>query len=148
VTALAENKRAFFDYEILEKYEAGIELLGIEVKSVRAGRMNIQNAYATVRGVEVWLLNADIPAYQPKNAPAGYESTRSRRLLLHRSEIESLIGKIKEKNLTLLPLRVYIKGRRLKIELGLGRHKKKVDKRETIKKREVSKDIARVLKRG
>lgn len=146
--SLAKNKRAFFDYEILEKYEAGIELLGIEVKSVRAGRMNIQNAYANVRGMEIWLLNADIPAYQPKNAPAGYESTRSRRLLLHKAEIETLIGKIKEKNLTLLPLRVYNKGRRLKIELGLGRHKKKVDKREAIKKREVKKDIARVLKRG
>lgn len=144
--ALAENKRAFFDYEILEKYEAGIELLGFEVKSVRAGRANIQNAFAIVRGGELWLVNADIPAYQPKNAPPGYEPTRPRRLLLHREEIKSLIGKIKEKGLTILALKMYNKGQKLKVELGLGRHKKKSDKRETIKKREVQREIRRTLK--
>lgn len=147
MTALAQNKRASFDYEILEKYEAGIELFGFEVKSVRAGRANIQNAFAIVRGGELWLVNAEIPAYQPKNAPKDYAPDRPRRLLLHREEIKSLIGKIKEKGLTILALKMYNKGQKLKVELGLGKHKKKSDKRETIKKREVKKYIARALKR-
>lgn len=144
---IAENKRAFFDNEILEKYEAGIELFGFEVKAAKDGRMNIQNAHAIIRGGEMWLVNSEIPAFQPKNAPAEYDTSRARRLLLHRGEIDTLIGKIKEKGLTLLPIRVYIKNQRLKIELGLARRKKKVDQREAIKKREVEREMRRTLKK-
>jgi len=143
--AISENRKAYFDYQILEKFEAGIELRGFEVKAIKTGRINISGSYAMVKDNQIWLLNADIPPYQPKNTPKDYDSKRSRRLLLTRKEINYLIGKIKQK-LTLLPLRVYTKGRRIKIELGLGRGKKKYEKREAIKKREIKKEIQRTLK--
>ncbi len=140
---ISTNKRAYFDYTILETYEAGIELSGQEVKSVKNGRINLSGSYAIIQNNQAWLLNADIPAYQPKNAPAAYAPKRTRRLLLHKSEIANLIGKTKEKGLTLLPLKVYIKGQKIKVEIGLGKSKKKADKRETIRKRETSKEIRR-----
>ncbi len=142
----AVNKRAKFDYEILETYEAGIELRGFEVKAIRSGRMNLAGSYAVVKDNQLWLLNADIPPYQPKNTPADYNSKRSRRLLLRKEEIKELIGRTHEKGLTLLPLKVYNKGRFIKIEIGLGRHKKKADKREAIKKRDTEREIRRTLK--
>lgn len=145
---LASNKRARFDYEILDTYEAGIELRGHEVKSAKSGRMNLIGAFALIRGNEAWLLNASIPPYQPKNAPPGYDPERSRRLLLKRAEIRELTGKTAEKGLTLVPLRAYTKRALVKLELGLGRHKKKADKRETIKKRVAAREIARAIKRG
>ncbi len=132
---LAENRRARFDYAILETYEAGIELLGTEVKSIKSGRMSLGGSYAVLRGGEAWLLNADIPPYQPKNAPPDYDPKRSRRLLLHHSEIKNLMGKLHEKGLTLFPLRAYLQKGFIKIELGLGRSRKKSDKRELLKKR-------------
>ncbi|MBI2639873.1 MAG: SsrA-binding protein SmpB [Candidatus Sungbacteria bacterium] len=140
------NRRALFDYEILETYEAGVELYGFEVKAVKTGHVNIAGSYIVVRGGEAWLLNASIPPYQPKNTPPDYDETRSRKLLLHKSEIRELIGKSAQKGLTLIPLRVYDKKSRIKIEFGLGRHKKKHDKRETIKEREAGREIERGLK--
>ncbi len=139
---LAENRRARFDYDISETIEAGIELLGHEVKSVRSGQMNIAGSHALIRGGEAWLLNATIPAYQPLNAPENYDPKRTRRLLLKKEEIKSLVGKIKEKY-SLIPLRAYAKNNRIKIELGLGRPRKKYDKRELLKKRTMEGEMRR-----
>lgn len=133
---LSENRRGRFDHEILETFEAGLVLIGQEVKSVKAGRMVIAGSYAAVRKGEVWLIGAQIPSYQEKNSPPDYDPTRSRKLLLNKSEINNLFGKLNEKGLTLIPLRVYIKKRLLKLELGLGRSRKAHDKRAHLKKRE------------
>ena len=138
---ITTNKRAYFDYNILEAYEAGIELKGFEVKSIKTGRINLAGAYAIIRDNQAWLINADIPAYQPKNAPIDYDSKRTRRLLLKKSEIKNLIGSIVEKGLTLMPLKVYTKNRKVKIEIGLGKSRKKKDKRELIKKREAKREM-------
>ncbi|MDI6717854.1 MAG: SsrA-binding protein SmpB [Patescibacteria group bacterium] len=148
---LSENKKAYFDYEILERFEAGIELTGQEVKSIRAGRINLSGSFIVIRNEEVWLLNVDIPPYQPKNAPENYDSKRTRRLLLKKQEIKHLIGKMQEKTLTLIPLRVYTKsglkeppyGRKIKIEIGLARSRRKADKRESIRKRDINREIRR-----
>lgn len=145
---LAVNRRAQYDYEILQTYEAGIELHGFEVKAVKMGRMTLAGAFAVIRVGEAWLLNASIPPYQQKNTPEGYDPSRSRRLLLHKKEIKELIGSSIQKGLTIVPLRVYSKRNRVKILIGLGRHKKKGDKRETIKKREAEREIARDARRG
>lgn len=131
-----ENKRAHFDYEILETFEAGLELLGTEVKSVKNGRMNLSSTYVLIRGGEAYLFNADIPPYQPKNAPKDYDPTRTRRILLTAKEIKYLTGKIEEKGLTLVPLKVYTKHQRIKVLVGLAKSRKEHDKREAIKKRE------------
>jgi SsrA-binding protein len=141
---IATNKRAYFDYEILETYEAGIELRGFEVKSIKTGRINLAGSYAIIRNNQAWLLNADIPPYQPKNTPEDYDSKRTRRLLLKKSEIKNLIGRIQEKGLTLVPLKVYTKHQKVKVEIGLGKSRKKADKRELIKKREVEREIKRM----
>jgi len=137
------NKRAYFDYEILETFEAGIELRGFEVKAIKSGRINLAGSYAIIRNNEVWLLNADIPPYQPKNTPADYDTKRTRRLLLRKIEIKNLIGRVQEKGLTLVPLKVYTKdgNGKIKIEIGLGRSLKKADKRELLRKREVRREI-------
>ena len=148
VKPLSENRRARFDYDIIDTYEAGIELKGFEVKSVTSGRGNLTGAYAIVRGGEVWLLNMEIPPYQPANMPSDYDSTRTRRLLLKKEEIKVLTGKIKERGLTLIPLKLYSKNRRIKIALGLGKAKKKYDKREAIKKRETEREIRRQMRKG
>ncbi len=132
---LSENRRARFDYEVLETFEAGIELLGTEVKSAKESRVNLSGSHAVIRGGEAWLLNADIPPYQPKNAPEDYDPKRTRRLLLHQSEIKSLTGKLHEKGLALVPLLAYLKNGLIKIELGLAKSRKKRDKREVLKKR-------------
>ena len=142
------NRRARFDYEILQTYEAGIELFGHEVKSIKTGRINLAGSYAVIRANAPWLLNASIPSYQAKNTPADYDPERSRRLLLHKSEIKELIGASAQKGLTIVPLKVYTKGNRVKVLIGLGRHKKKGDKRETIKRREAERDIERETKGG
>ncbi len=141
---LAENRRARFDYDILEKYEAGLELSGQEVKSAKGGRMNLAGAYAVIRGGEAWLLNAHIPPYQPKNAPADYDPARTRRLLLRREEIKDLLGRLHEKGLSLLPLRAYVKRGLVKLELGLGRSRKSKDKREVLKKRSAEREMRRI----
>ena len=140
------NKKAYFDYEILDTYEAGIELMGNEVKSIKTGHVGLTGAYVLIRNNEAYLLNADIPPYQPKNTSADYDPQRTRRLLLRKEEIKELVGKTHEKGLTLVPLKLYNKGRRIKLEIGLARGKKKSDKRETIRKREVDREINRALK--
>jgi len=142
----ADNRRATFNYEILEKFQAGLVLNGQEVKSIKSGRINLAGAYVIVREGELYLLGATIPPYQPKNAPTGYNSERSRKLLLNRKEIQYLIGKVKERGLTLVPLRVYNVKAKLKLEFGLGKGKKQHDKREKIKKREAEREIHRALK--
>lgn len=143
---ISVNRRAYFDYEIFETYEAGIELLGFEVKSVKTGRINLAGSFAVIKNGKPQLLNATIPPYQPKNAPVDYDPTHSRHLLLHKSEIKELIGAISQKGLTIVPLKVYIKHNRVKVLIGLARHKKKGDKRELIKKRETKREIERVIK--
>ena len=141
----AENRKARFDYETLETYEAGIELLGFEVKAIRAGRINLVGGFVIPRGRELWLTNVSIPAYQPSNTPRDYDPERSRRLLLHKSEIATLIGKSRESRLTLIPLRVYSKDRRIKVLIGVARKKRKGDKREAIKRRDIDREVRRTL---
>ncbi len=142
----AENRKARFDYEIIEKFEAGIELLGSEVKSVRGGQMSLEGAFVIVRGGEAFLINANIPPYQPKNAGADYDPLRNRKLLLTKKEIAELAGSGKNKSLTIVPISVYNKGRKIKVEIALVKGKKKFDKRESIKKRDTERDIRRTLK--
>lgn len=142
----AENRKARFNYEILDKYEAGIELLGIEVKSVRAGRMSLEGAFVVVRGREVFLINANIPPYQVNNSPKDYDPLRNKKLLLTKKEIAILGGSEKNKSLTIVPISVYNKNRKIKIEIAVVKGKKKQDKRETIKKRETDREIRREYK--
>jgi len=139
----AENRKARFDYEILEKYETGIELLGTEVKSVRGGHMSLEGSFAIIRGGEAFLVNANIPPFQPKNAPKDYDPLRNRKLLLTKKELAKLAGSEKNKSLTIVPLTVYNKGRKIKVSVALSKGKKKFDKRETIKKRETDREIRR-----
>jgi len=146
MAVLAENKKAYFNYEILEKFEAGIVLIGQEVKSIKLGRINLLGSYVILRGGEAYLVNANVPPYQPKNLLTEYDSMRPRKLLLKKSEIQYLIGKSEQKGLTLIPLRVYTKKGKIKLEFGIGKGRKKVDKKELIKKREIEKDIKRELK--
>lgn len=142
----AENRKARFDYEILEKYEAGIELLGMEVKSVRAGRVSLEGAFVVVRGGEVYLLNSNIPPYQPKNAPKDYDPLRNRKLLLTKKEIDKLAGGEKNKSLTIVPMSVYNKNRKIKVEIAQVKGKKTHDKRQSIQKRETDREIRRELR--
>lgn len=142
----AENRKARFEYEILEKYEAGIELLGTEVKSVRGGRMSLEGSFAIIRGGEAFLVNANIPPFQPKNAPKDYDPLRNRKLLLTTKEIAELAQSEKNKSLTIVPLAVYNKGRKIKVSVALSKGKKKFDKRETIKKRETDRELRREYK--
>ncbi|MDP3727314.1 MAG: SsrA-binding protein SmpB [bacterium] len=146
MAVLATNRRAEFDYEILEPYEAGIELYGFEVKSLRAGRGELAGAFVIIRGGEAWLVNVSIPPYQNANTPADYDPARPRRLLLHRRELEELIGKSAQKGLTLAVLRIYTKGPRIKVGFGLARRRKKQDERERIREREDKRKIDRALK--
>lgn len=143
---LAVNRRATFDYEILETFEAGLSLIGTEAKSIRAGRANLAGAFVVLRGGEAFLVNADIPPYQNANAPSGYDPARARRLLLHRRELNTLIGAAKQKGLTLVAIRLYTKGPRIKLAFGLCRRKKPHDRRERIREREDRKNISRAMR--
>jgi len=145
---IVENKKAYFNYEILEKFQAGIVLAGHEVKSIKTGKLGLKGAFIVIKGEEVFLIGANIAPYQPKNVPRDYNPQRPRKLLLKKIEIKKLIGKAKEKGLTMIPLRVYTDKRKIKLEFGIVRGKKKFDKREKIKKREVEREIERILKRG
>lgn len=138
------NRRARHDYHLEETYEAGLQLLGSEVKSLRAGRASLQDAYAKVRGGEVWLVNMHIAPYE-QAGPFNHDPLRPRKLLLHRSEIRRLVGKVKERGYTLVPLRVYFRRGLAKVELALARGKKQYDKRADIRKREAQRQIARAL---
>lgn len=141
----ADNKKAFFNYEILEEYEAGIVLSGAEVKSIREGKISLKEAFATIRGGEVWLTNAHISPYKPAHQE-GYEPTQSRKLLLSKAEIAKIIGQVESTNLTLIPLSVYGKNRRIKVKIGLAKGKKKYDKKEVLKKRDIERETQRELK--
>jgi SsrA-binding protein len=139
----AENRKARFNYEFSEKYEAGIELLGLEVKAIRTGRLSLEGAFVLIRGGEAYLINATIAPYQAENTPKDYDSMRNRRLLLTKEEIKKLLGSEKNKSLTIVPVSVYNKGKKLKVEIALAKGKKKYDKRENIKKRETDREIRR-----
>jgi SsrA-binding protein len=142
---VASNRRARFDYEILDTFEAGIELRGPEVKSLRAGKASLNEAYAMLRGGEAFLVNAHINPYEQ----AGRENPdprRERRLLLHKREIQRLQGQVAERGRTLVPLALYFRGGRAKVELALARGKRRFDKRETIRRREEEREVARALR--
>ena len=144
--SLAENKKARFDYQILHAYEAGIELKGFEVKAIKSGRINLSGSFVVPKGEELFLLNADIPPYQPLNTPKEYDQKRSRRLLMTKKEIKEILGKAKNDRLTIVPLKVYNKRGLVKIEVALAKPKKSYDKRETTRKRESEREIERTLK--
>jgi len=145
MTTFGENRKARFDYEILETLSAGLELVGSEVKSIRAGKISLAGSFVGVRGKEAFLIGADIPPYQPKNTSPDYDSTRSRKLLVTKSELEKLATAEGTKGLTIVPLSVYNKGRFIKLDLAIAKGKKKFDKRESIKKRDVERDLKRTL---
>jgi len=146
VKVLAENKKAYFNYQILEKFEAGISLIGQEVKSIKTRGVNLAGSYVVIKDSEAFWIGAKISPYQPKNLPPDYNPERSRKLLLKKSEIKKLIGKSKQKGLTLISLRIYTKDGKIKLEFGIAKGLKKVDKRELIKKREVERELKRELK--
>ncbi len=146
--SLIENKKARFDYEILEQFEAGLELLGGEVKSLRARRGSLEGARVIIRGSEAFLVGATIPLYQPNNPTARHDEDRTRKLLLTKYEIDRLAGLESQKGLTMVPLSVYSKGNKLKLSLAVVRGKKKYDKRQKIQKREASREAHRELKRA
>jgi SsrA-binding protein len=145
VAVISENKKAYYNYEILEKFEAGLVLIGQEVKSIRSGRINLAGSYVTLKDNEAFLVGCNIPPYQPKNTPSDYNQGRSRKLLLKKAEIKYLTGKSKQKGLTLVPLKVYTKKGKIKLEFGVAKGKKKADKRESIKKREADRKIRGAL---
>jgi len=142
---IVTNRKALRDYEIFDKREVGIELKGSEVKSIRAGKINLADAYAVVDGGEVYLKNLHISPYE-FSSDTDYNPTRERKLLLHKREIKKLFGATMEKGFTLIPLRIYFKGPWVKIELGTARGRKKYDKREEIAKKEARRDIERAHK--
>jgi SsrA-binding protein len=143
--ALADNRKALFDYEVIKRFTAGLELIGTEVKAIREGKINLRGAFVAVRGSEAFLVGADIPAYQAKNAPAEYDATRARKLLLTKDEIQELAEAEAQKGLTIVPLSVYNKGRFLKADIAIARGKKLFDKRQAIKKRDTERDLKRSL---
>lgn len=142
---IAENRRARHDYELLERFEAGIVLTGTEVKSLRAGQVQLAHAYGDVRGGEVWLVGASIAEYSQGNV-ANHAPERDRKLLLHAREIDSLFGQVREKGHTIVPTRLYFKNGRIKVELAVARGKVLIDKRRDIAKRDATRQIERELK--
>lgn len=141
--SLVYNKKIGMDYEILETFEAGIELLGLEVKSLRNKQGSLLGSHITIRGGEAFIISSNIPAYQEKNTPKDYNPERNRRVLLTKSEIQKLASIEKKNGLTIIPVSVYNKGKKIKVEIAIVRGKKKYDKRESIKKRDVDRDIRR-----
>ncbi|MBU1167191.1 SsrA-binding protein SmpB [Patescibacteria group bacterium] len=145
---LAKNKRARFDYHILENFEAGLVLEGQEVKSIRDKNVSLKGSYVTIRNNEAYLINAHISPYKHAGQLTDYDPTRTRKLLLTKKEIKSLIGQLKQKGLTLVPISLYSRKRRIKLEFGLGKGKKDYDKRQDIQKREDTRKILQKLKRS
>ncbi len=143
---LIQNKKVHFNYEVMEKFDAGIELFGYEVKSLRNKRGSLDGSRVIVRGDEAFLIGANISAFQPKNTPKSYDPRRIRKLLLNKKEIDELSGKEHQKGLTIMPISLYTKGRNIKLSLGVARGKKKYDKREDIKKRDTQRDVVREMK--
>ena len=153
MATLVQNKKIGLDYEILEKYEAGIELLGTEVKAVRGHHGSFEGSYVVIRGGEAFLMNSEIPPYQPNNlssnasgkagGSSAYDSRRSRKLLLSKKELHELAALESKKGLTVVPVSMYSKGRKLKLEIAVVRGKKKYDKRQDMKKKQTERDISR-----
>jgi SsrA-binding protein len=146
IKPIAENRRARHDYHLLDRFEAGLVLTGTEVKSLRDARVSLAQSYADVRDGEIWLIGAHIDEYAQGNV-ANHEPERDRKLLLHRREIDSLIGQVNEKGLTIVPTRMYFKGGRVKLELAVARGKEQRDKRRDIAKRDAQRDIERAMSR-
>jgi len=144
---IATNRRARHEFEILETFEAGLVLRGTEVKSLRAGQVNFKDSYATVKHDEMWLLGCHIPTYS-HGTDANHDPERDRKLLLHRKEITRLVGKVAERGLTVVPLKLYFKDGRAKIEIGLARGKKLHDKRATLRERESRREMDKATKVG
>jgi SsrA-binding protein len=145
IKIVATNRKATHDYSIEDRFEAGIALLGTEIKSMRAGQANLREGYVQVRGDELWLVNTHIAPYDPAGRE-GHDPLRPRKLLLHRKEIIRLLGRVQERGYTIIPLKIYLKNRRAKVEIALARGKRQYDKRETIAKREAGRQIERALK--
>ncbi len=145
VKLIAQNKKARYDYEILSTHEAGLVLVGTEIKSIREGRIQLKDGFARIEGNEAFLHEVYIAPYS-NAGPFNHEPTRPRKLLLHKREIRRLYGKVQEKGLSLIPLRVYLKNSRAKVELGLGKGKRKYEKREAIKRKDAKREIQRTLR--
>lgn len=146
MTTIIQNRKAYFDFEILDTLEAGLVLHGYEAKGVRAKKAKLEGAYVIVRGGEAYLVGASITAYQPANTPKSYDSERPRKLLLSKKELALLENKTETAGLTAVAVRLYNKGQKIKLEIAIARGKKKQDKRESIKARDVKRDIERTLK--
>ncbi|WOB43169.1 SsrA-binding protein SmpB [Thermoleptolyngbya oregonensis NK1-22] len=144
---VAENRQARFEYDILETFEAGIELVGTEVKSVRAGKANLRDGFALIRNGEVWLHNVHISPHDTASQYFNHDPRRTRKLLMHRQEIRKLIGKVEQQGLTLVPLKMYLKRGWVKISLALARGKKLHDKREDLKQKQAKREMQRAMKR-
>ncbi len=145
---IADNRKARFEYEILETFEAGIELKGTEVKSIRAGRVNLGDGFANLRNGEVILMNVHVSPHNTTSNYFNHDPRRPRRLLMHRAEIRRLVGKVEQQGLTLIPLKLYLKRGWVKVLLGLARGKRLHDKREDLKRKQDKRDMARAMKRG
>ncbi len=143
---LATNKRAYFDYEIKDTFEAGVMLKGYEVKSIKTGHVSLKESFVTVKGSELYLTNAHIPLYQHAGLVPNYDPTRPRKILIKKAEIKHLIGKVRIQGLTLVPIKLYTKRRFIKLQFGIGKGKKEFDKREKIKKKDDQRKIERMLK--
>ena len=139
----AVNKKATFNYQIVETYEAGIVLFGFEVKAIKTGKAQLQGSYVVIEDDEVFLVNCYIAPYQPHNTPADYNTNRKRKLLLHRNEIDDLLGRKSAAGLTVVPIKMYNKNNAIKVSIALARGKKTHDKRETIKRKDIAREIAR-----
>jgi SsrA-binding protein len=147
IKVVSVNRQAYHDYYVEQTVEAGISLMGTEIKSIREGRVNLRGSYAMVRNGELWLENAHIAVYEHGNR-YNHDPMRNRKLLLHRREIQQLTTRVATKGLTLVPLKLYLKGGRAKVELGLCRGKKLYDKREAIAERDARREIERAVRRG
>jgi len=146
MTTYIQNKKALFDFEVIKKLEAGLRLLGNEVRAIRNGQGNLKGAYVVVRGGEALLVGASISEYQPANTPKGYEKERVRKLLLNKKQLAELEQQTEKAGLTAVPLRLYNSGRNIKLEIAVVRGKKKHDKREALKERDSKREIDRTLK--
>lgn len=142
---VSDNRQARHEYEILETYEAGLELMGSEVKSIRQGRVNLRDGYALIKDGELWLHNVHISPYTMTNKAYNHEAKRTRKLLLHRDEIRKLIGKVEQKGLTLVPLKLYLQRGWVKVTIALAKGKKLHDKRESLKRKQEGRETARAL---
>lgn len=147
IKVVSDNRQARHLYEILETYEAGVQLTGTEIKSIRAGKVNLRDGYALIRHGEAILINVHISPYEASSAYFNHDPRRSRKLLLHSREIRKLIGQVEQQGLTLVPLKMYFKGSWVKVLIGLAKGKKLHDKRETLKRRDDQRDMARAMKR-